>query len=163
MFENNERIRKMVEKLYAVTEKLDRGDILTREMIQEVACVEPNTAHWQHIVKQVRIRTRNIRNISMMAIRGVGFGLCTIEQQLELGPYRQRRASRQLGMGRKDYKALRRETNLSAHEKQVLAFRDDSLKLQRQRLERDARCRAALEAQPDAMPLPRRPLEIAMT
>lgn len=155
MFETNARIAQMVESLYGACVSLNRGDILTRETIAEIVQVEPNTAHWQYVVNRVRRRVERDRHISMMPVNEVGFQLLSIQEQIELAQYRERRANRQLRRGERSLKALEGVKGMTVHQRRLRSVNLDGLRSARLKISEELRISAATGRATVALPRPK--------
>lgn len=119
MFETNEEYDRQVEEIYALALKKKRGDLIAHEEIKAVFGIEPNTGPWQHLMNRVRRRIERERYISTISIRELGYKLCTLNEQIALGPWRLRRAARQVRRGERSVKALDGVANLTAHQRNL--------------------------------------------
>lgn len=138
MFEPTKRISRMIDRLYALCEPLNRGDVLTHEAFVGVVGCERHEDHYQHCLKKLKIRLRKQRGIALLNERNVGYRLLTEEEQINV-PLRQfRRAMRRVRDGQKDVACLQSNENLSLHQRMMLNHRMDQCK----RMERDLRRQA---------------------
>lgn len=117
MIEQNPVYDQMVDDVYEIAKSKRRGDLLSHDEIREVFGVEPNVGHWQHLMNRVRRRLENRRHISTISIREAGYKLCTIEEQISLGPWRLKRAARQVRRGERSLKALASVASLSPNQR----------------------------------------------
>ncbi len=122
MFEASPEIDRMVARIYALTEEMDRGDTLTRETIQKIVGSEPNCGPWQHVMNKVRRNLMANRGITMLVDRGFGYRMLTHQETLTVVPERRlRRAGRQIRRGRKELGCLPNK-ELSVHRRNVKAM-----------------------------------------
>jgi hypothetical protein len=139
MFERNEAIVAMVEKLWLLARPLDRGDVLTHDAIQGALGVGPHEGSWDHVVGKLRARLRKERGIATWPEVGVGYRLCTKEEQLDMIPEeRAKKARRQFRRAEADVRALPVK-GLSQHQKRLRAEQLKCLKAAREESASQAR------------------------
>jgi hypothetical protein len=154
MFEKDERIEAMTEALYGLTANLNRGDILTHEMIRPVLGCEPNEYPWQLCVDKVRARLEKEREIATWPEKTVGYRLLTVDEQIaDLPRWRTRRAIRQQRKARRSAATLSVK-GLSHHQRLVLAHTLEMLNRSQASLRREMKDHATA-TRPAAF-LPRR-------
>ena len=96
MFERNEVITEMVDRLYRECSRLDRGDYLTHDIIRAIVGVEPHETPWPTVMKRLRRRLERERGIATWPEPTVGYKLLTCQEQIEMLPAkRAARADRQ--------------------------------------------------------------------
>jgi hypothetical protein len=135
VFEPTERITAMVDRLYALCEPLDRGDVLTHAAFVDVVECERHTEHYQWCLKLLKRRMRQERGIGLANERDVGYRLMTKGEQIDAPKRQFKRAIRRVRDGMKDVACLQGDENLSLHQRIMLNHRID----QCQRLEKDIR------------------------
>lgn len=143
MFEKDERIGLMIERLYAACEPLNRGDTLTHEMIRPILGCEPHEEHWPHCLRQVRKRLQREKAIATWPDRTVGYRLLTSEEQLTfLVKQRLKRAFRQQRRALQSVAVLP-SSRLTMHQRQLQAFTLDMLKRSQASIRRELRSHEA--------------------
>lgn len=118
MFRRNPKLASMINRVYALTRDLDRGDTLTHEAIRKVLGVPPNVHPWGYVLDRVRRRLLEERGIATWPVPTVGYRLETVGGQLEIPTRRMRRAIRQVRRSLDVAEALPEE-DLSVHQRQV--------------------------------------------
>lgn len=122
MFEQDPEIAGMVDRLYEITESLDRGDVLLNKFISEVTGEDHASGRSRHVVKKVRKRLREDREIETYVRPGdvgIGVRLLTEEEQLNLFPR---------------WKAKKETTQLKQAVKGIGAISDKRLSNEKRRL-----------------------------
>jgi hypothetical protein len=149
MFERDEKIAAMVDALYSVAADLNRGDILTHEMIRPILGCGPNEEHWQHCVDRVRARLERDREIATWPEKTVGYRFLTVDEQIaDLPRWRMRKAARQGRRARRSAATISVK-GLSHHQRIVLAHTLDMLQRSQAALRREMRDHgAAIRATP---------------
>ena len=163
MFEQREDLQQMVEALVGLSEPLKRGDLLTREAIQSVLLVEPNTAHWGHCVRRARRRIEHDRGIATWPVVGFGFRLLTENETLTMLPRKRRmKAIRQMRRSWASVAALPLQ-GLSQHQMIARAAQLASLKKTQDAIAEEMRVSEVMarssETLPRARPIARPSLE----
>ena len=158
MFERRDEIQQMVDGLVALCGPLGRGELLTREAIQVVVGVEPNTAHWKHCVHQARRRLERERGIATWPVVGQGFRLLTVDEQIGLLPrLRRRKAFRQIRRSQQSVTALP-AAELSLHQLVARANQLAGLRRTELAIKAEGKIKAAMaratETAPRARPIP---------
>jgi hypothetical protein len=138
MFESKKEIVKAIEAVYAVTERLKRGDILTHEQIGKVLGLQPHEGRWDHIVGRVRRRLEVERGIATWPAHNEGYELLTVARQLELPSWRMRRVMRHLRKSRRSTEALPTK-GLTNHQARLRLFMLDGVKGAQRDMRRSAR------------------------
>jgi hypothetical protein len=116
MFDVKAEITELVDTLYAVTENLDRGEILTHDVIAEVLGLMPHEGSWGHVVGKVRRRLRRERGIATWFVRGIGYKLLTKHEQCLAPLWHERKAIRSKRRGIVDLSCLSEE-GLTLHQR----------------------------------------------
>lgn len=106
VFEKDETISDLTDRLYEFTQRLSRGDILTHNAIQSILGVDPHVNPWDNIIEKIRAKMQRERGIWLKPEIKVGYKLCTIKEQLEMPSIRLTRAARQARRGRKHVESL---------------------------------------------------------
>jgi hypothetical protein len=122
MFERNEVLTPLVERLCAVFQSRRRGDIVEHSVIRDILQCEPHTGHWQQCMNRVRRWVEDELSITVWPEVGVGYRLLTQAEQLQVPVIRTRRALRQVARGERSLEALP-EKGLTAHQRRVRALR----------------------------------------
>jgi hypothetical protein len=154
MFESKESIAKAVKAVHALTEKLERGDVLTHAAIKAVLGLEPHDGRWDHVVNKVRRMLEDGRGISTWPVTNEGYKLLTREEQLQLPSWRTVRAIRHFKKSRRAVRALP-DRGLTVNQRRAKAFLGDALRDSERGLRRDLR--AQREAARPTPTIPRRP------
>ena len=81
-------VQAAIDKIFALTANLDRGDTLTHDAIREVLHLEPHQGRWGHIMNQVRRRLEREHGIATWADYTVGYRLLTEVEQLQVPTWR---------------------------------------------------------------------------
>jgi hypothetical protein len=119
MFETNESVRSMIDRLWDVCGSLDRGDILSHEVIRDILGCEPHTPPWPHCMKVVRRRLQKERGIATLPDRTYGYKFLTQQETLtRLPQYRTKKAGRQFRWTRQSLESLP-ESGLSPRQRQA--------------------------------------------
>lgn len=119
MFEKNDVIGEAVNVVYALTDRLNRGDILPHMKITEVLGLQPHEGAWQHILNRVRARLQRERGIATWFEKGVGYRLLTVRETLvDLPRWRRRKARSQFRRLIRSQAALP-DAELTVHERQI--------------------------------------------
>lgn len=157
-FQETERIRRMVDSVYTLTEMLERGQYLTFEAVGLVLDLRPHEGSWDHVMRKVARRLERERGIAFWPNFRDGYKLCTTAEQLTLPSERAQRGLRQIKRGRKSVEALP-ENSLSHHQRRLRAFLADNARAQERSIRRDLKSMRE-QIKPTA-PLPRRPSIVA--
>lgn len=150
MFEQRPEYKVMVDAVYAIAVTRKRGEFITHEEVTEVFGVGPNEKFYVHLMNKVRHRLEKHKFISTMSLRDVGYKLCTVEEQLKLGPWRIRRARKQIRRGEASIKALGHVKSLSINQRNRQALTLTSLETHRRELAVSERV-ATLVSKPTAV------------
>lgn len=108
MFEKSVEVAEQVSLVYDHASKLERGQLLTHRAVTSILGVAPHEGSYDHVVRVVRRRMLNEdpRGIAMWPVTGVGYRLCTVEEQLEIPTRLARRGLRRFRWGRKSGEAI---------------------------------------------------------
>lgn len=126
MYEASEALAEMVERLIEAVKPLERGDLLGHDTIGEILGVAPHTLHWQACVNKLKRHMEAERGISLWIEHTVGYKLCTIPEQLELGHIYLVRARRRIRRGIKAIAALPQK-GLNLHQQKQRAAHQTNL------------------------------------
>jgi hypothetical protein len=123
VFETKPVILDLAELLYARAGQLDRGDVLRTEEVEVVTgCVRYEDC-WTTLLKKFRRLMLDRRHIALWPVPGVGYRLCTKDEQLNLITVaRQRRAARQLSRSLREVGAMPNR-ELTLHQQRVRALK----------------------------------------
>lgn len=127
MFEAKEEITRMVGRLIKVAEPLKRGDVIGHEAIVEILGCQPHTEHWQLCIGKLKRHMERVRGISIWSEPTVGYKLCTIQEQIEIGHTRKVWARRHLKKGIRSVEAVPTK-GLTLHQQKLRAMHSESLK-----------------------------------
>jgi hypothetical protein len=151
MIEESEKIKEMVGLLIEAARPLKRGDILGHERIVGILGVEPHTLHWQGCVIKLKRHMERERGITLWPEHTVGYKLCTIQDQIEVGHERQIRARRQIKKGLRSIKALPSK-GLTLHQQRLRAMYDEGLRKSHRELSSQIATRVALTTATPVLP-----------
>lgn len=156
VFERKREIDDAVDAVYALLERLNRGDVLKHERIRDIIGLEPHEGSWKQIMHRVRRRLLKRKGITLWPIPGVGYELLTVARTLEIVlATRMKKACRQFQYASVEVGAIP-EKSMTQHQRHIrqaqLDHARDDIKAQRRN-----RQALALQLQPTAT-LPRRPM-----
>ena len=101
--ENGQKLRKLLD----CVGRLSRGDMLRYEEMESVTGIYRLTPKWGWLVYRLKRELERERGISLMAEYGVGYRLCTEDEQLKVYPRKKQKESvRRLKDGMRAVEAL---------------------------------------------------------
>lgn len=107
MFKAKDEITDATNRVLDLFRHYTRGDVATWEVIEATAGFSRGGGHWTSFAYRLKRDLRRTRGITLNAVRGVGWKLETVKEQLEDAPVRrQRRAGRQLHRSVQELRAL---------------------------------------------------------
>lgn len=117
----NREITEAVDRVYAVADRLVRGQVLTNDAVAAASGLRPGGRRWHYVLRLVGRRLEREKGISFWPNTEGGRLLCTAEQQLMLVPERMRRGARQVNRGARQVSAIRPH-ELTANQRLVQDF-----------------------------------------
>jgi hypothetical protein len=146
-FEKNEELRAMIDTLYDHAAELDRGDVLTHDVVRSILGVDRHQGHWQHCVNVVRKRLRDDRGIETWPTHNVGYRLLTVDETLRDFPrWRAARARRQERKARKGLAAIP-TSSMTPHQQRVRLAQIDAIRASEKQMWHQARFHASIAKQ----------------
>jgi hypothetical protein len=127
MFPKKPSLQKLMDNLFGYATSLKRGDVMEHDIIITILGVDPHEDYWDYCVGKVRKRLELERGISTWPENGVGYRLCSEDEQLDIPGRRQLRARRQIRRGLASVEALPIE-NLTTHQQLGRAMQIDKMK-----------------------------------
>ena len=126
MFERTPEREAEIEAIYNLMKPLGRGDTLIHERIMAVVKVQPHKAQWDHVVNEARKRLLANREIETWFLRGVGYRLLTVDEQVTQLPIW--RKKKEVSQSKKTIKALAalQEEPLTLHYQRLRAIALDA-------------------------------------
>jgi hypothetical protein len=155
MFQVRNEIAEAVDKVYALTMSLGRGDVLTHEAVSAVLGVGPDAYPWKMVIRKVERRLEKDRGIAFWPNHRDGKKLCTVSEQLRLPAERLRRAGRQVRKGRRSINAIP-TGSMTMHQRRIQAFQADMARNADLAIRRDIKSMSA--ETPEHNRTPRRPV-----
>ena len=121
MFDRNEELTGMADRVYEELAAMSRGEILSRRAIQKITGLTPNTSAWQTVVNKARVRLLKNFGIGTRCERLAGVRLLTVkDQQTWLPEFRTRCAGRHIRKAEVALEAMRDE-GMTLHQQQLTA------------------------------------------
>jgi hypothetical protein len=151
-FRRSARVEAMVEALFQVCLRLDRGDTLANETITETLGFGPDRPAWRYCARCLARRVEHERGITLWPDYGVGLRLCTQDEQLNMVPRkRAMKAARQHRRARNSLAALPTD-GLTPHQLMVRSRRMDQQEQAEAKIRESLRTAQAIYGRPDPMP-----------
>lgn len=158
MFDAREDIAEMVAELIEAARPLKRGEILAHETIVGILGVQPHIHPWQLCLGKLKRRLEADRGITLWSEPGVGYKLCTIQEQLVIGGHiRQVRARRQVTRGIKSIDALAK-AGLTLHQQRLRAAYHEGLRRTHKELTSQINSQVLMERPTPTLPRARSPV-----
>ena len=127
----------LAESVYRETLHLQRGDVLTHDVIIAGLGIQPHTAHWPEVMRRVRRDLRELRGIATWPAQGLGYRLLTEKEQIfELPVWRKKKQFSQGKKLRSELEAMPVD-GLSDHERNALTRQQDQLKSAQKKIKRE--------------------------
>ena len=139
LFAQSEELDRAFKSVWEYAKKLQRGDTLSHQAIEQLGSCERYTSYWKSLIGKIRRVYRKQLGIVIRPLNGTGYRLCTITEQLQYVPRnRQRRALRQVGRGVQELRCIGGE-ELSIRQQMVRAKDVESMSAERKRILRGLR------------------------
>lgn len=158
MFPANLHVRAILDALMKETAALGRGGVIPLETIEQISGCPRYTSNWSVVVKHLKRRFLEERNIALWSEPGSGYRLTTLQEQLHMVPYKRlQRAGRQLGRGLREVRALSHEP-LDGYDRRVLGLREQAMRQARssvlKKVRQHSRIMQPQEQAPKPVPVP---------
>lgn len=99
MYDKRPENEKAIERAWAATAELGRGDVLEHERAEAIFGVARPDPRYYALIDRLKRRLEEDRGIAMRAIPLVGYELTPVKDQLELARFRATQAARRLRKG----------------------------------------------------------------